>query len=158
MQQRQRQHQHQQLGDAHGARELLATSRELRRQCIRLQIRGAHGSRYVRRDPLLPGSAANMKPCAQGVQQLEAAKERLFRVYQAATAASAPRRAAAAAAAAAALQLQLQPEPRRAGRAALARRQSRGADGSFARYTRLQTQLRVPPTSPAHVILPQGRL
>jgi hypothetical protein len=96
MQQRQRQHQHQQLGDAHGARELLATSRELRRQCIRLQIRGAHGSRYVRRDPLLPGSAANMKPCAQGVQQLEAAKERLFRVYQAATAASAPRCATAA--------------------------------------------------------------
>lgn len=69
---------------------LLTQSRELRRQCIRLQLRGSHGSRYVHRDPLLPTSSAAMRECARGIQQLQDANERLFAVYQTATAVVAP--------------------------------------------------------------------
>lgn len=81
-------------------------SRELRHQCIRLQIRGSHGSRYVHRDPLLPDSAKTMRECARGIQQLQHAKERLRGLHH--TAAS----ACAAASPAAALRRRPEPEPR----------------------------------------------
>ena len=65
---------------------VLTRSRELRRQCIKLQIKGDFGSRYVRRNPLLPGASSTVRECARGVRQLEGAQERLFKVYQAAAA------------------------------------------------------------------------
>ena len=93
-----------------GAPALLAVverSRELRLQCIRLQIRGSHGSRYVHRDPLLPDAAKTMRECARGIQQLQHARERLRGLHQ-----TVSPRAVPAAAAAAALRRRPEPEPR----------------------------------------------
>ena len=91
---------------------LLTSSQELRRQCIRLQIRSTHGSRYVRRDPLLPDKSATMRECARGIRQLQGAKERLLAVRQASTVAADPKQRDSEGAAAAALKPQARNHPR----------------------------------------------
>ena len=96
----------QQGADEHVAT-LLTSSQELRRQCIRLQIRSTHGSRYVRRDPLLPDKSATMRECARGIRQLQGAKERLLAVRQASTVAADPKQRDSEGAAAAALKPQV---------------------------------------------------